>query len=79
MLRRAAAALGRGEDAEAAALYREHAERFARGALIELREAGLARLRCRAQDDDDAVLADFLARFPGSPHAARLQRECTPP
>lgn len=79
LLREASVALKRGEDGTARARYDEHIRRFPDGALVELREVGLALLDCRA---DPTTAPDrarrFAARFPGSPHLVRIERECTP-
>jgi hypothetical protein len=78
LLRDANLALRQGRDADAAARFDEHAQRFPDGALVELREVGRARLRCRTASADEAraTIAAFEQRFPGSPHLARLAREC---
>jgi hypothetical protein len=78
LLREANVALKDGRDSVAAAKFEQHARRFPDGALVELREVGRALLRCRDASEADAVttIAAFRARFPGSPHLARLEREC---
>lgn len=73
LLREANLALRRGDEREARARFDEHARRFPDGSLAELREVGRALLRCR---DDATAIDDFARRFPGSPHIARLEREC---
>jgi hypothetical protein len=69
LLRKASVALKRGETATARARYEEHVRLFPAGALVELREVGLALLDCDRADR-------FAARFPDSPHLARIEREC---
>ncbi len=78
LLRRATVALRDGRAQEAAALLDRHAREFPTGALVELREFSRARLRCDAIGDREATIDGFRARFPDSPHLARLQRECVP-
>ncbi|MBK8239339.1 MAG: hypothetical protein IPK74_27770 [Deltaproteobacteria bacterium] len=78
LLRRATLALRDGRAQEAAALLDRHAREFPTGALVELREFSRARLRCDAIGDREATIDGFRARFPDSPHLARLQRECVP-
>jgi hypothetical protein len=80
LLREANAALRAGRDADARAGFDEHARRFPQGSLVELREVGRALLRCRGGTADDAAetIAAFERRYPGSPHLARLARECPP-
>lgn len=79
LLREASVALKRGDDVTARTRYDEHTRRFPDGALVELREVGLALLDCRR---DPSAAADrarrFATRFPGSPHLVRIERECTP-
>lgn len=79
LLREASVALKRGDDATARGRYDEHTRRFPDGALVELREVGLALLDCRA---DPAAAPErarrFAARYPGSPHLVRIERECAP-
>lgn len=78
LLREANLALKEGRDAEARARFDEHARRFPAGSLVELREVGRARMRCKAATADEAteIIATFGREFPGSPHLARLEREC---
>jgi hypothetical protein len=78
LLREANVALRQGRDAIARGYFDEHARRFPDGALVELREVGRAIMRCRGATTEVAAetVAAFTARFPGSPHLARLAREC---
>jgi hypothetical protein len=78
LLRAANLALREGRDGEARAGFDLHAQRFPDGALVELREVGRAILSCRATTPERAAATvdAFGARFPGSPHLARLVREC---
>ncbi len=77
LLREGNLALKDGDVVRARARFDEHARRFADGELVELREVGRALLRCRAEPREASATIDaFAARFPGSPHLARLGREC---
>jgi hypothetical protein len=78
LLRAANLALREGRDGEARAGFDLHAQRFPDGALVELREVGRAILSCRATTPERAAATvdTFGVRFPGSPHLARLVREC---
>jgi hypothetical protein len=78
LLRAANLALREGRDGEARAAFDLHAQRFPDGELVELREVGRAILSCRATTPARAAATvdAFGARFPGSPHLARLVREC---
>lgn len=78
LLRAANLALRAGRDGEARAGFDLHAQRFPDGALVELREVGRAVLACRDATPERAIATvdAFGARFPGSPHLARLVREC---
>ncbi len=78
LLRAANVALRAGRDGEARAGFDLHAQRFPDGALVELREVGRALLACRDATPERAIATvdAFGVRFPGSPHLARLTREC---
>jgi hypothetical protein len=76
LLRAANAALRAGGDAQARERFDEHARRFPKGALVELRELGRAILRCRSGHSEEVVRA-FERRFGDTPHLARLRRACT--
>lgn len=79
LLREASVALRDGKAAIAKARYDEHARRFPQGSLVELREVGLVLLACQAGDAAGAAAARrFTDRFPSSPHAERIDRECGP-
>jgi outer membrane protein assembly factor BamD (BamD/ComL family) len=78
LLRRARSALNDGDPTQALARLTVHAETFARGQMVEDREALRVQALCKAGREAEARAAAtaFLARYPNSPHAARVQRIC---
>jgi hypothetical protein len=75
LLARAQRALRDGDPEGALAAAREHASRFADGALSEERGAIVALANCRLGRGSAEARA-FLARSPASPLAARVRKEC---
>jgi hypothetical protein len=71
-----ARSLAGGDPAGARALLAQHRARFARGLLVEEREAlSIDVLLAEGRRDDArAALDRFAARFPNSPHSERLAR-----
>ncbi|RYZ03444.1 MAG: hypothetical protein EOO73_28010 [Myxococcales bacterium] len=73
-------ALRRGDASRALALADEHERRYPRGTLIQEREGARVIARCGAARPEarSALRADFQARYPGSPYAARVEAACEP-
>jgi hypothetical protein len=79
LIRKAAAAIAKGDDIAARALLAEHQLRFPKGFLQEERAAQGALLRCRAAKPEEAraVHLRFAAAFPHSIHEPKVERACT--
>lgn len=74
LLREAREALAAGDAEAALRSLAAHEREFPEGALVEERMLYRAIARCRSEDTEPA--ADFLRRFPKSPHAPRVRSEC---
>jgi hypothetical protein len=68
----------RGDEAGVRRAVETHEQRFPRGTLVEEREAVKVMLACRNAEPVRAVGlgSAFLARYPGSTHAARVVAIC---
>ena len=75
-LRRAQAALHRGDASAALAALAELDEQSPAGALLEERQATRAIANCALGRDNEAQRAAFLRRFPKSVHATRVSTAC---
>lgn len=78
LLKQARTALREGDANRALAVLKTHAETFARGQMIEDRDALRVEALCAADRPADArtAAAAFARAWPGSPHAARVQKIC---
>ena len=72
-------ALGARDQAELSRAIDEHRRRFASGVLVEEREAMNAMLECMrsaTREEAAAIASKFVARYPQSLHAARVEASC---
>ena len=78
LLKQARTALREGDANGALAVLKTHAETFARGQMVEDRDALRVEALCAADRSADArtAAAAFARAWPGSPHAARVQKIC---
>jgi hypothetical protein len=79
LVKRAGKALSAGDHAEALRVLDEHAREFPQGTMIEDRSALYVLALCAAGRSEEAQRAKrtFLARWPRSVHAERLEDGCT--
>ncbi|MGH1347806.1 MAG: hypothetical protein ACRBN8_40000 [Nannocystales bacterium] len=78
LLRSANAALRAGRHDAAQRTFDDHARRFPKGALVELREVGRALLGCEVSPGQGhKAVAAFEDRYPDSLHTQRIRRACT--
>lgn len=71
-------ALSRGDADRALEILATHRRRFPDGVMGEDREAVRIFAMCRAGRDAATLRADFLRRWPSSPHAPKVREACSP-
>ncbi len=71
-------ALSNGDADRALEILATHRRRFPDGVMGEDREAVRIFAMCRAGRDASSSRAEFLRRWPSSPHAPKVREACSP-